>query len=327
MSSSQAADLNNRGGKVFVLVHGAGQGAWAFGKVAWPLARDGHQVIARDLPGHGLRARYPQSYLERPSDPDRFATEPSPLAQLSAQDFADELIATISQLAQRMPGRQIVLAGHSFGGLTLSRVGEAIPQLISRVVYISAVMPAPGKSLFDYLAIPEFSASKIPPLLIGDPQATGALRLDFRSADPGYRAQIKAAIAADVDDHQWQAVTNLLSPDVPARWVTEPVALTADRWGSIPRTYISCTADFTIPAAAHRLFIDEADKLTPVTPPTSGKCPPATARSCPNPKSSPTLCSSSYRRQAPRIGGHAIAVGLPCQSADRGGMLVPAGEP
>jgi hypothetical protein len=38
--------------------------------VAWPLDRDGHHVIARDLLGHGLRARYPQSYLERPSDPD-----------------------------------------------------------------------------------------------------------------------------------------------------------------------------------------------------------------------------------------------------------------
>jgi hypothetical protein len=36
--------------------------------------------------------------------------------------------------------------------------------------------------------------------------------------------------------------------------------------GSIPRTYISCTADCTIPAAAHRLFIDEADKLTPDNP-------------------------------------------------------------
>jgi pimeloyl-ACP methyl ester carboxylesterase len=57
MSSNQPADLNNRSGKIFVLVHGAGQGAWAFGKVAWPLARDGHHVIARDLPGHGLRAR------------------------------------------------------------------------------------------------------------------------------------------------------------------------------------------------------------------------------------------------------------------------------
>src|SRR4051794_28829578 len=91
MNSDQPADLENRNEKIFVLVHGAGQGAWAFGKVGWPLARDGHHVIARDLPGHGLRARFPQSYLERPSDPDRFATEPSPLAQLSAQDFTDEL--------------------------------------------------------------------------------------------------------------------------------------------------------------------------------------------------------------------------------------------
>ena len=266
MSSSQAADLNNRGGKVFVLVHGAGQGAWAFGKVAWPLARDGHQVIARDLPGHGLRARFPRSYLERPSDPDRFATEPSPLAQLTARDYADEVIATITQLAERMPGRQIVLAGHSFAGLTLSRVGEAIPQLISPLVYISAVMPAPGKSFFDYAALPEAAASKIPAIGIGDPQVTGALRIDFRSADPSYRAEIKAAVAADVDDQDWQAVTSLLSPDVPVGWVAEPVAITADRWGSIPRTYISCTADFTIPAAAHRLFIDEADKLTPGNP-------------------------------------------------------------
>ncbi len=53
-----------------MLVHGAGQGAWVFEKVAWPFTRDGHHVIARDLPEHGLRVRYPQSYLERPSDPD-----------------------------------------------------------------------------------------------------------------------------------------------------------------------------------------------------------------------------------------------------------------
>jgi pimeloyl-ACP methyl ester carboxylesterase len=122
--------------------------------VAWPLIRDGHQVIARDLPGHGLRARFPLSYLERPSDPDRFAAKPSPLAQLSAHDYADEVTATISELSERMPGRQIVLAGHSFAGLTLSRVGEAIPQLISRVVYISAVMPAPGKSFLAALGDP-----------------------------------------------------------------------------------------------------------------------------------------------------------------------------
>jgi hypothetical protein len=129
------------------------------------------------------------------------------------------------------------LAGHSFAGLTLSRAGEAIPELISRIVYMSAVMPAPGKSLFDYIAVPEFSASKIPPLLIGDPQATGALRLDFLSADPAYQAEIKAAIAADVDDQERQAVTSLLSPDVPAGWVAEPVPITAGRRGSIPHLH------------------------------------------------------------------------------------------
>lgn len=266
MNINQSADLRDGSGKIFVLVHGAGQGAWAFGKVAWPLTRSGHQVVARDLPGHGLRARFPRSYLEHPADPNRFTSEPSPLAQLTAQDYVDEVTATISQLAEQMPGRQIVLAGHSFAGLTLSWVGEAIPQLISRLVYLSAVMPASGKSLFDYLANPEFSESRIPPLLIGDPQVTGALRLDFRSADPGYRAEIKTAIAADVDDQEWQAVTSLLSPDIPTGWVAEPVTTTASRWGAIPRTYISCTADYTIPAAAHRLFIDEADKLTPGNP-------------------------------------------------------------
>lgn len=266
MNTNQSADLRNRSGKIFVLVHGAGQGAWAFGKVAWPLTLAGHQVIARDLPGHGLRARFPRSYLERPADPDRFATEPSPLAQLTAQDYADEVTATVSQLAEQLPGRQIILAGHSFAGLTLSRVGEAIPELISRLVYLSAVMPAPGKSFFDYAATPEAAASKVPSIGIGDPQVTGALRIDFHSADPGYQAEIKAAIAADVDDQDWQAVTNLLSPDVPAAWVAEPVATTAGRWGAIPRTYISCTADFLLPAAEQRLFIDEADKLTPGNP-------------------------------------------------------------
>ena len=59
MNSNQPMDRRNGSGKIFVLVHGGAQGAWAFGKVAWPLTRDGHQVIARDLPGHGLRARFP----------------------------------------------------------------------------------------------------------------------------------------------------------------------------------------------------------------------------------------------------------------------------
>jgi pimeloyl-ACP methyl ester carboxylesterase len=278
MSSNESADPVTVDEKIFVFVHGGAQGAWAFGKIAWLLAARGHRVIARDLPGNGLRARLPRSYLERPHDPGRFAAEPSPVARLSAQDYAGEVIETVSQLAERMPGHHLVLVGHSFAGLTLSRVGEAIPQHIGRLVYLTAVMPAPGKSFFDYLATPEFAASEVSSLLVGDPEITGALRIDFRSADPGYQARTKSAIAADVDDDEWRTVTSLLSPDIPARPLAEPVAITADRWGAIPRTFISCTADSTIPVAAQRLFIEEADKLAPSNPThvremTSGHCP------------------------------------------------------
>jgi pimeloyl-ACP methyl ester carboxylesterase len=162
-----------------------------------------------------------------------------------------------------MPGHHLVLAGHSFMGPTLSRAAEAIPEHIGRLAYTSALMPAPGKSFFDYLGTPEFAASEIPPLLVGDPAVTGALRIDFRSADPGYQARIKSALAADVEDDEWRAVTNMVSPDIPTSPLAEPAAITPGRWGAIPRTYISDTADRAIPPAAQQLFIEEADKVTP----------------------------------------------------------------
>jgi pimeloyl-ACP methyl ester carboxylesterase len=151
MNNNQPADLKNRNEKIFVLVHGAGQGAWAFGKVAWPLARHGHHMIARDLPGHGLRARYPQSCLERPADPDRFATEPSPLAQLSAHDFAGELTATIRQLAERMPGRQIVLTRRT---IQRGPSGRFPARLIRCVISATAL----SSSMLPSWAMPGFHA-------------------------------------------------------------------------------------------------------------------------------------------------------------------------
>jgi len=42
--------------KEYVLVHGAAHGAWRWDEVARPLRRDGHRVLALDLPGHGRRA-------------------------------------------------------------------------------------------------------------------------------------------------------------------------------------------------------------------------------------------------------------------------------
>ncbi|GAA2119521.1 alpha/beta fold hydrolase [Actinomadura napierensis] len=102
--------------------------------------------------------------------------------------------------------------------------------------------------------------------LLADPAVVGALRMDFRSCDPEYRARVKAAFGADVDDHDWDAVTHLLTPDTPVGPLAERVAITPDRWGRIPRTYISCTDDQAVPPAAQRRFIGEADRHTPNNP-------------------------------------------------------------
>ncbi|MFB9831045.1 alpha/beta fold hydrolase [Actinoallomurus acaciae] len=252
--------------KTFVLVHGGAHGAWAFERLASLLVQEGHHVVARDLPGHGLGARFPHSYTTRPLNPQEFATEPSPVAHLTLRDYRDQVTDTIRRLAERMPHRHIIVLGHSMAGLVLNQVGEAVPELIGRLVYLSAWMTANGTSFSDYMDAPEFSTGLIPSILLADPAVTGTLRMDFRSGDPEYRARVKATFAADADDHDWEAVTNLLTPDTPIGPLAEKVTVTPARWGRIPRTYITCTDDRAVPPAAQQRFIDEADKYTPDNP-------------------------------------------------------------
>ncbi|MFB4299635.1 alpha/beta fold hydrolase [Actinomadura sp. NTSP31] len=249
--------------KIFVLVHGGAHGAWAFERVTSLLVKEGHHVVAQDLPGHGLNARLPRSYAARPLDPQEFATEPSPLAHVTLRDYCEQVTATIRRLSALMPHHRIVLVGHSMAGLVLNQVGETVPELIDHLVYLSAWMIADGTSFSDYMAAPEFSTGLIPTVLLADPTVAGALRMDFRSVDPDYRARLKAALGADVDDHDWNAVTHLLTPDTPIGPLAERVTITPDRWGRIPRTYISCTDDRAVPLAAQRRFIAEADRRTP----------------------------------------------------------------
>jgi pimeloyl-ACP methyl ester carboxylesterase len=253
-------------GKIFVLVHGGAHGAWAFERLASLLVQEGHHVVARDLPGHGLGARFPRSYTARPLNPQEFATEPSPIAHLTLRDYRDQVTGTIRRLADRMPDRPITVLGHSMAGLILNEVGEAVPELIDRLFYLSAWMTSDGTSFSDYMDAPEFATGLIPSLLLADPAVAGALRMDFRSGDPEYRARVKATFAADVDDHDWDAVTSLLTPDTPVGPLFEKVTITPDRWGRIPRTYITCTDDRAVPPAAQWRFIHEADQHTPANP-------------------------------------------------------------
>lgn len=47
--------------------------------------------------------------------------------------------------------RDIILVGHSYGGMIITGVAAKMPDRISRLVYIDAALPDPGQSLFDLI--------------------------------------------------------------------------------------------------------------------------------------------------------------------------------
>jgi pimeloyl-ACP methyl ester carboxylesterase len=104
----------------FVLVHGMSHGGFAWDLLARRLAREGHRVVAPDLPGHGRRAH------ER-----RRAS----LAAY-ARAVAD---ATIQAGFSRA-----TIVGHSMGGAVLPGAARLIPARIARLVFLAAVVPAHG---------------------------------------------------------------------------------------------------------------------------------------------------------------------------------------
>ncbi|MDO9034332.1 MAG: alpha/beta hydrolase [Methanoregula sp.] len=46
----------------------------------------------------------------------------------------------------------VILVGHSYGGMVITGVADRMPERIRRLVYLDAALPDPGQSLFDLFA-------------------------------------------------------------------------------------------------------------------------------------------------------------------------------
>jgi hypothetical protein len=86
------------------------------------------------------------------------------------------------------------------------------------------------------------------------------------SPHPAYRQAARETLYGDVDPATAGAAIALLTPDAPVGIAAGATTLTADAWGAIPRTYVVCTRDATIPPALQRKFIADADAAFPGNP-------------------------------------------------------------
>ena len=110
--------------KTFVLVHGAWHGGWCWRRVADLLTARGHKVFAPTLTGLGERAHL-----------------------LDAKVGLDTHIADVVNVLKWEGLSDVVLVGHSYGGIIISGVAEAAGKSIASIVFLDAFMPDNGASL------------------------------------------------------------------------------------------------------------------------------------------------------------------------------------
>jgi pimeloyl-ACP methyl ester carboxylesterase len=238
---------------LFLLIHGAWHGAWCYGPLQVALTRMGALSCPLELPGHGIDARI--------SSAEEIAENSvSGAAEIDWSAGIDGLANVIADM-RATHGGPLILVGHSAGGAALSALGERSPEQIDRLVYLCAFMLPPSLSMLEASMRPENDGS-IPPLLLrGLPEVVKAHRIDPRAPDPAYRDLMQQAFYGDLSDAQATAAMWHVIPDEPIP--PDYIFTSADRWGSIPRSYIVAERDNAIRPSLQRHFIAVADAAFP----------------------------------------------------------------
>jgi pimeloyl-ACP methyl ester carboxylesterase len=115
----------------FVLVHGAWHGSWCWKRVRRALQQQGHEVFTPTLTGVGER-----SHLLADS--------------VNLQTHTMDVL----NLIQWEDLTDIVLCGHSYGGMVVSGVADRIPERVRSLVFLDAFVPENGESLESYVPTP-----------------------------------------------------------------------------------------------------------------------------------------------------------------------------
>lgn len=195
--------------KSFVFVHGAWQAPYAWETVKNNLIRNGYHVTVIQLPGHGTdhtghKSLRMESYIK----------------------YVSDVITAI--------GKKVILVGHSMAGIIISGVAEQIPDLIEKLVYVAAYVPASGQSAYALSLLDQQSLLGAS-LLVSEDQS----EFDLIKED------ITNIFCQDGSDDVKHLILDHYRAE-PAAPFSDPVVLTAGRFGKTVKYYIETLQDHGI---------------------------------------------------------------------------------
>ena len=174
---------------VFVIVHGAWGGSWAFRKVDSLMTQQDAIVYRPSLTGLGERVHLADDGV-------------------TLTTHIHDVVNTI--LFEDL--RNVILVGHSYGGMVITGVADVIPERIARLIYLDAMVPEDGENVMeimdpkgegiskmvqgDYLVPAWVKADQKPPKDVPHPLKTFTERIVLRNADA---KKIPAAYILTVD--------------------------------------------------------------------------------------------------------------------------------
>ena len=124
------------GQTTYVIVHGAWGGAWQFKKTAEHLQSQGNVVYRPTMTGLGER-----HHLSNNS--------------INLTTHITDVVNTI--LFENL--KDVILVGHSYGGMVVTGVADSIPERIKKVIYLDAIVPDNNQSAIQSLGMSEEKAS------------------------------------------------------------------------------------------------------------------------------------------------------------------------